>query len=269
MTLKYGYKKSGYHNFGDYLAEYYYKNFISRTKHELNRSYIYLIGSVIHEEYMQDAYRRGVPIHYWSCGARKSTDISRMLLDICTFHGVRGPLTSAVLGGDVEVVGDSALLLPLLYSPRVSNNYLNKKLFIPHLNTPCNESVLSSTGCDLIMSPSIQGSSRSVELWIDRVASSKFILSASLHGAIVAYAYGVPFAFYSKGHIDCPFKWHDFSAYLGVTASFVDSVERGERWYLNSKIEDIKKQVARLIDTCPYEFTESLGLRSASGSVYV
>jgi hypothetical protein len=59
--------------------------------------------------------------------------------------------------------------------------------------------------------------------------SVDFVLAGALHAAIVACAYGKPFAFYSGAHIDLPFKWMDFSASINVPTVFARNAEEGRR----------------------------------------
>ncbi|GJD56738.1 hypothetical protein [Methylobacterium dankookense] len=50
------------------------------------------------------------------------------------------------------------------------------------------------------------------------------MLAGSLHAAIVACAYDVPFGYLDTGFVDIPFKWRDFSALVGIGTSFCDCV---------------------------------------------
>jgi hypothetical protein len=103
---------------------------------------------------------------------------------------VRGPLTrlrALECGASCpEIYGDPALLLPRFYSPRaaarvrlgVVPHYFDKPRIAAHWRPP--------QGCALI---DIQ---QGIERVIDEIACCDRILSSSLHGLIVAHAYGVP-----------------------------------------------------------------------------
>jgi pyruvyltransferase len=106
-------------------------------------------------------------------------------------HAVRGPLTRqrALECGAAcpEIYGDPALLLPRFYTPRTARrrarlgvvpHYFDKPRLAAYWRPP--------DGCKLI---DIQGRVESV---IDEITGCDHVLSSSLHGLIVAHAYGVP-----------------------------------------------------------------------------
>jgi pyruvyltransferase len=89
-----------------------------------------------------------------------------------------------VLRADVpEVYGDPAMLLPLIYTPRTEKRF--EVGLVPHyvdrdavrMNDPCVSTI------------DVLADWQSV---IDRIAECETILSSSLHGLIVAEAYGIP-----------------------------------------------------------------------------
>ena len=63
------------------------------------------------------------------------------------------------------------------------------------------------------------------------IAGADFVLSGSLHAAIAACAYGVPFAFFDSGHVDVPFKWDDFAASIGILPLFARTLAEGRAIY--------------------------------------
>ncbi len=81
------------------------------------------------------------------------------------------------------------------------------------------------------MRPNIGTHESDIEAFIDAIASAEFVLSASLHGAIVAAAYQRPFAFWDSGAIDLPAKWEDFAASVGISAAFVRDLAVGLTHY--------------------------------------
>jgi hypothetical protein len=70
-----------------------------------------------------------------------------------------------------------------------------------------------------------------IEHIIDAITSADFTLTASLHGAVVAAAYGKRFAVWDPGKIDVPFKWRDFSESLSLPTIFTTNVEDGIEHY--------------------------------------
>ena len=104
------------------------------------------------------------------------------------FKAVRGPYTQKrllELGYDSPtVIGDPALLLPLVYQPRKRMSY--EIGIIPHyehydfIKNSCPDNVLVINLLD------------EIEVIIDQIASCELTLSTSLHGIIVAHCYSVP-----------------------------------------------------------------------------
>lgn len=114
------------------------------------------------------------------------------------FLAVRGKLTrDRISGVEVpEVYGDPALLLPLMYNPKIKKT--KKVGYIYHYVDK------------------IPGDSISVTLYwkdfIDKVLECEKIVSSSLHGLIIAEAYGIPATWkvYSDRIVGGEFKFHDY-----------------------------------------------------------
>jgi hypothetical protein len=64
-----------------------------------------------------------------------------------------------------------------------------------------------------------------------RIAGAEFVLTGSLHGAILAQAYGIPWAAYDDGYVDAPPKWNDWAAYLGIRIEFIETLSEGRQWW--------------------------------------
>lgn len=128
----------------------------------------------------------------------------------------RGPLSREVLisnGYNVEsfIGGDPALLLPLLYIPKVKNKggvgvvCHNADIdFIDKERLPHNVKLISLKTDD-------------VEPVIDAIASCDVIFTTSLHGLIVSHVYGIPAVWAERkqlagGH----FKFNDYLLSVGI-----------------------------------------------------
>lgn len=122
-----------------------------------------------------------------------------------TFLAVRGKLTrQSLLDSGVryvpEVYGDPALLLPLIYKKKRP-----KKLYdigyVPHY-----------TEKDLFKGKKFIDVELPVEKFIDEVLKYKKIVSSSLHGIIIAEAYGIPaeWAVWSNNLTGGEFKFRDY-----------------------------------------------------------
>lgn len=108
------------------------------------------------------------------------------------FRAVRGPLTRELVqeyGHKCpEVYGDPAILMPLIYQPKVEKKH--DLLVIPQFVT---ESEFRKNHPNLYMVSMNTNDYKSV---IDAIVSSKMVITSSLHGIILAEAYGVPAVFF-------------------------------------------------------------------------
>lgn len=112
-------------------------------------------------------------------------------------RAVRGQITNDKLGTNV-VTGDPALLSPLFWQPAkkryrlgVVRHYVDKRQY------PMADIVIEA--------------SQPVEEVIAQITACEFIMSSSLHGLIVAIAYGIPAMRIShKGVATGNWKWADF-----------------------------------------------------------
>jgi hypothetical protein len=87
---------------------------------------------------------------------------------------------------------------------------------------------------------------------IGRLAGARFVLTGSLHGAILAQAFGVPWACYDDGYLDAPAKWTDWGAYLGIEIERVATLEQAERWWERIGQHGRVRNLQPLIDAFPY-----------------
>lgn len=205
-------------NWGDDINYYFLKEIIQRPISMYNRISIanrmklknYLvIGSTI-----SMLCKKNTEI--WGAGIIE--DIQKLKIKPSKVHAVRGPLTRKILLNNgincPEIYGDPALLIPLYYTPRLKKKH--KYGFIPHYS---NLDKISNFTLD-----QINFSNRNdilvidltkYEKWtdiIDQICSCENILSASLHGLIMAEAYKIPNLWieFGKSLIGGHFKFHDF-----------------------------------------------------------
>ena len=141
---------------------------------------------------------------------------------------VRGPLSRQKLLDQgiecPEVYGDPALLLPLVYRPTIRRRY--KIGIIPHQVETSLPTVLEFHRGNpnvLILKPERYGHWKT---FVNKIASCDLILSSSLHGLIVADAYGVPNVWIKLSHdkvIGGEFKFCDY--FQGVGRDYVPPVD--------------------------------------------
>jgi hypothetical protein len=140
---------------------------------------ILAIGSVI------KFARRGTQV--WGTGTPRMTDALDAEAD---YRAVRGPKTRELVlrsGGQVqELYGDPALLLPLIFSPKVEKKH---KLGLIRHYTHANVQLKVEDVREIHI---LRVGYDDTEEFIRELLSCEHILSTSLHGLIVAHAYGIP-----------------------------------------------------------------------------
>jgi pyruvyltransferase len=119
-------------------------------------------------------------------------------------HAVRGPLTRKVLIDQgiecPEIYGDPALLLPRYYQPKVEKKF--KKGIIPHWSDVDKVRIEKD---EVLIYPHT-----SMYQYIDLLCSCEKIEASSLHGLIVADAYGIPNTRLKLSDNQPDFKYQDY-----------------------------------------------------------
>lgn len=137
-----------------------------------------------------------------------------------TIYALRGPLTKNICekaGFNVpKVYGDPAILIPRFYQPKACTTEKRKIGLVLHHTQSV---LLKNIDSDLFKVINVaRSSSLEVESFIDELTSCESVFSSSLHGVIVAQAYGIPAQWITiKGspiHDDQNFKFEDY--FLGA-----------------------------------------------------
>lgn len=251
--------KRHYINWGDDLNFYFAEDVFKRKmvvynssliSHLLNEQNYMVIGSVLH-----DANKNTI---VWGAGMISKNHLPKEKPK--KILAVRGKLTrKCLIDNNIdcpEVYGDPALLLPLIYKPKIKKKY--KVGIIPHIFDENNQLLYnySSLHSDVKII-----SMRKYENWrdvINQINECSYILSSSLHGLIVADAYGVPNVWievsdrvYGNG-----FKFHDYFSSVGRTNE--KSVVIQNSTDLDHAIEKAKMynsiyiDLQPLIESCPF-----------------
>jgi len=165
------------------------------------------------------------------------------------FRAVRGPLTRKAFsqhGCNVpEVYGDPALLLPFLYDPRpdIKPDPNIDMCIIPHMDDFSSEARFEWWGSmngtqdissrflhidHIIFESGPMNTERKVRLidirtpdasaFISALNTCNLVASASLHGIILAEAYGITWSWVQLNtKTEKPFKYHDFFLSIGIS----------------------------------------------------
>ncbi|WND11833.1 polysaccharide pyruvyl transferase family protein [Klebsiella pasteurii] len=201
----------GSHNAGDHLAKIIVKQMLTIADKEIfdkkdYRKKLLSIGSVMHFANSNDCI--------WGTGINGKISDSRLKFDDLDVRAVRGPLTQDFLKkrniSVPSVFGDPGLLLPTFFSKNLllSDVEVSAKDFIviPHMNE---DFTIYKKFKNNICSPK-QGALS----FTKDIVNSKFVVSCSLHGLIIAEAYGIPAVFLENESGESRFKYDDY--YFGT-----------------------------------------------------
>jgi hypothetical protein len=177
------------------------------------------IGSIL------DAYhrRKGVrpfrkrpwrTLHVWGSGFMNEDGVP-FWPQTLKVHVVRGPLSREKLGLADGPMGDPALLVPRLW-PKPSTSSARVSI-VPHFVTFSD--VCQKYGSALPRHWRIIDLTQAPQIVSNQIASSDVVVSSSLHGLIVADAYGIPTVRMAgdtriKGD---GFKYRDYEAFRGMS----------------------------------------------------
>ena len=233
--VQYWMQGEGIQNFGDFLSEYLLRNlFFSQPSQGRE---LRIIGSCIDDWFVESPSSGALdatgPI-FWGCGLRDEDGLSPERRGSVEILAVRGPLTrSALRLGNTVPVGDPALLLPALHhAASLWRRSAGSTLIVPHFHEKRGDAeLLALTGCSAVLRPNIPNDLTAIGEFIDHVFAADFVLCGAMHAAIVAAAYGRPFAFWESGDVDLPFKWQDFAASVGIPCAFQSDLAAARAHY--------------------------------------
>lgn len=140
------------------------------------------------------------------------------------YHAVRGHLTKTVLGiKDNVVIGDAGLVMPVFYNPVVLKG--NPKRYFRHYSNKSN----STINDEFIIHSTRMNPFKAIDL----ISNSRFIFTEALHIAILAHAYGIPWAWSLNKHKRAMFKWFDWFSSLNIASQWFHPQDstKAEIWF--------------------------------------
>ena len=229
---------SGFRNFGDAMGEIVIESMPKFVEHQNNM--YFPIGSVIEGEYIHKAEGYNLKPVFIGCGWL-GKELDPRLMKKAEFIGVRGPQTQSALERagifGVQVTGDSAY--KALKYLKIEPNNNGKTIFVPHISEfDAITSKKLTLGADQIISPKVRGKFDTIET-IKKISRANFVLAGSMHAAITAHYFGIPFApvsaLITTGNFETlAAKWLDWFASIGVPAYSVRAVKNiqdGKIWW--------------------------------------
>lgn len=159
----------------------------------------------------------------WTTGLMRRSDRPSLQ---AKFRAVRGPISADACGlGSRVPLGDGALCLPRYYAPKT--HPVHKLGVVPHYVDAPHKSGWPVAWLDALV---INTLTTDVEDFIDQICSCERIESSSLHGGIVAAAYGIPFKFVKLGNRLCGDGTKFEDAIQGIAAANVDDLMEARPW---------------------------------------
>lgn len=205
-----------------------FHDLVSIIKSLRSRKYYVAIGSIIESV-------NGKNCHVWGAGLINRNGIIKKN----NFHAVRGEITRnrlKELGHKLpSVIGDPALLLPLIYAPHSKKKY--ELGIIPHYvqNDELSQK-FNAIGDNIIIIDLLNNP----ETIIYQINSCKKTISSSLHGIIVSHAYGIPSLWCNLGEASLAGDNVKFEDYFSSV-----NIEFYQKLQINLK-EDLLHQVSLL-----------------------
>lgn len=210
-------------NFGDYLASAVVARMLARCEMLADEpaaraTTLFSIGSVLHFA------RDGETV--WGSGRNGKIADEAHGFSSLDVRAVRGPLTRDwLLSRGVScpaVFGDPALLIPQLFPTRFRRSVTPGRIgIVPNLND-----------LPLVDDSRVIDPTKRWDAVIDAILSCELVIASSLHGLIVADAFGVPCAQVRFGPAEHDFKYEDYHRGAGRTdfwsnASIEEAIARG------------------------------------------
>ncbi|WP_189690564.1 polysaccharide pyruvyl transferase family protein [Pseudorhodoferax aquiterrae] len=217
---------SGHRNFGDHLARVLVTKILADHGHVIEESVpaprrLLTIGSVVHFGRTGDVV--------WGSGVNgKATDDTHHRYADLDVRAVRGPLTREFLmqrGIDVpEIYGDPALLLPHVFPGRFRADPRKRYAVVPNLH---DLKKLQEEKVQHLVSP--------LDSWnncVKQILQAELVISSSLHGIVIAEAYGIPARYVRYTETEKPFKYNDYMmgtgrAEMEAAKSIEEALEMG------------------------------------------
>jgi pyruvyltransferase len=193
-------------NFGDHLSAIIVSRLLSYFNHVLDEAVaqparLLAVGSILHFA------RDGDTI--WGSGVNGKVQVSEHRFRKLDVRAVRGPITREFLmkrGVSVpEIYGDPALLLPRLFPGRFRASGLRPYVVVPNIHDLTSLSRESN-----IVSPLLAWNT-----CVERILEASLVISSSLHGIVIAEAFGIPARYLRITETEHMLKYQDYALGTG------------------------------------------------------
>ncbi len=231
-------------NFGDFLSPIIVHHTLRMLKIQpkSGQKKLAAVGSILHFAHDGDVV--------WGSGINGKVPAQKHMFTDLDIRAVRGPLTRNFLmqrGLDVpKKYGDPALLLPKIFPKLQARPQKGKIIFIPNLN----DLPLISEIPEHIQLVSPLAHYKRV---LDEILSSELVIASSLHGIIIAEAFGVPVRFVMPAGGETIDKYQDYIEGTGRKLTTIPAPFNHEPLSKNSGVTlpPLEFDATTLLDTFP------------------
>ena len=264
--------EAGLRNFGDALySEIYSDDFLNFCRSS-EKYVFFLIGSLICDDILDYAKfidKTPVFIH---CGWNGRL-LTKEKAQNAIYIGYRGDETRRKLEDlGIDVVGalDPIYGLNVLDIPIEKSS--GKTFFVPHISEISILTDPTIFGCTDLLSPAIVDEF-DLGLIVSKIKSADFVLSGSMHVAMLAHLLGIPFGLFSSDvtkFVDHQIKWADWLCSFKVNKEevrFFSNLNSAQNWYLEvgkllesnlANLDISKIELSSLSTVLTREFTSKL-----------
>lgn len=237
-----------------------YSEALSKNEVSNYDSCLLVIGSRLHKRYINSLKVKNLLV--WGKGKGKSGPEFEFNINSEPYKSkikifaVRGPHTIRQLNLNPNTPqGDPGFLMSLVF-PIEKDPLKNNIIYIPHHSLDKNIAITETKniGADKLIDIMIHKK----DFWqkLREIISARFILTSSLHVAITAQSYGIPWAIHlAKGEkLNMPEKWRDVFEYLGMYPEFktVENYNEGLMWWKDIGSKGEIPNLLPLIKSFPY-----------------
>ena len=199
-------------NFGDDLNLWLWPALLGDVMQREPESTLVGVGTVLSSRHLPSEGR----IYTFGSGTGYGNISPEIYKNFENIYGVRGPLSAQVLGLDSSyVLADPAILIPdIIKKAEADSDNTKSVIFIPHIESL--ELADWQKICDAADIELVKATDESKAV-INKIANASLVLAESMHAAIIADAYRVPWIpVWSSQKINL-FKWSDWALAVGAT----------------------------------------------------
>lgn len=215
-------------NFGDDMNQWFWDAVIPGWKECDEKLVMFGIGTIINEGNFskhKNILVMGSGIGY---GNMPKTRMDRNI----EYAWVRGPKTAKLLGIDKRMaITDPAILTPRFV--KASNIKIRRPIFVPHATT-AKLPIKWTELCDSVGIDYVSPKDDSIAV-IEKIRDAEYVIAESMHAAIIADAFRVPWTPVAISNQFNNFKWDDWALSLNLNIDAYDMLSFPKEIYTKIK----------------------------------